>query len=114
MTYLPAPDEQIWLAVLRLVLHVPGSTGLKDRRRVVQSVTQRLAAKHGAAVADVGHLNNADVAVVSATLVGNDPKVLRARLDVMRAEADQNPHGYLGSSECWILRVGEKGTLADS
>ena len=114
MKYVPAPDEQVWIGVLRLVLHVPGSTGLKDRRRAVQSLLQRVASRHGAAVADVGHLDNAAVAVLAATVVANDPKVVRARLDAIRNEADQDSHGYVGSSDLWISRMGEKGNLVDS
>lgn len=112
MKYFPAPDEQVWVGVLRLVLHIPGSTGLKDRRRAVQSLLQRVASKHGAATADVGHLGNADAAVLAFCIVANDPKLVRSRLDSILQEGEQSAHGYLGSSDISILRIGEKGAVA--
>jgi uncharacterized protein YlxP (DUF503 family) len=79
---------------------------------VVQSLSQRIASRHGACVADVGHLDNQASAVIAASLVGNDPQVLRSRLDVIRAEADNHADAYLESTEVWIERMGEKGNLA--
>ena len=62
--YRPAPDEHIVVGVLRVVLHVPGSRSLKDRRRVVLSLKDRLVTRHKASVAEVGHLEAHDRAVL--------------------------------------------------
>lgn len=112
MAYFPAPDEQIWVGVLRILLHVPGSRGLKDRRKAVQSLSQRISSRHSATVADVGHLDNPASAVLAVSVVGNDPQVLRARLDTIRGEAENHGDAYLESTELWIERMGAKGNLA--
>jgi uncharacterized protein YlxP (DUF503 family) len=86
--YLPAPDEQLVVGVLRVVLRIPGSRSLKDRRRVVVSLRDRVHARHHASFADVGHLETHDAAVVAVSIVGHDPVNVRSRLDVVRADID--------------------------
>ncbi len=89
--FLPAPDEAIHVGVMRLSLEVPGSRSLKDRRHGVRSVKDRLAARFGAAVAEVGHLENHQRCVLAVTIVGNDAVVVRSRLDQMRADVNNHP-----------------------
>lgn len=86
LTYLPAPDEAIWVGVLRLSLRIPGARSLKDRRRVVLSMRDRIQTRHHAAFAEVGHLDAAGAAVVAVTVVGNDPRLVRTRLDTIRGD----------------------------
>lgn len=86
--YLPAPDEALFVGVLRLVLRIPGSRSLKDRRRVVASLRDRVHARHRAAFAEIGHLEAHEAAVVAISLVGNDARHVRSRLDVIRADAE--------------------------
>lgn len=86
LPYLPAPDERIVVGLLRVVLHVPGSRSLKDRRRVVSSLKDRLVARHKASVAEVGHLEAHDRAVLAVTVVGNDAQVVQSRLDQLRQD----------------------------
>lgn len=93
--YLPAPDEHIHIGVLRLVLRIPGSRSLKDRRRVVASLRDRVAARHHTWLAEVGHLENHEAAVLAASVVGNDARVVRSRLDQVRAEAELLGDAYL-------------------
>lgn len=93
--YLPAPDEQIFVGVLRLVLRIPGSRSLKDRRRAVAALRDRLVARYGLAVAEVGHLENHEAAVLAVSTVANDPKVVRSRLDQARGDADQRADALL-------------------
>jgi uncharacterized protein YlxP (DUF503 family) len=107
--YLPAPDEALWIGVVRLVLHVPRSLSLKDRRRAVQSVVQRIHARYGCDAAEVGHLENPGAAVVAATVVGNDPKHVRRRLDLIRAEAERGGDAWLAEVTHWIQKMGEPG-----
>ncbi len=93
--YLPAPDESLWIGTLRVVIRIAGSRSLKDRRKVVWGLRDRWIARHRVAVAEVGHLENHELAVIAASVVGNDPRLLRARLDLLRAEADALPEASL-------------------
>ena len=107
--YLPAPDEAIWIGVVRLVLHIPRSFSLKDRRRAVQSVVQRIQVRHHVSVGEVGHLENQGAAVIAATVVANDPKVVRTRLDGIRNEAEKSGDAWLAEVTSWVQKMGEVG-----
>lgn len=104
--YLPAPDETLLVGVLRLVLRIPGSRSLKERRRVVQCLRDRVQARHHAAFADVGHLEAHDAAVVAVTIVGNDARVLRSRLDVVRTDVVNVADALVTEAVTEILGVG--------
>ena len=82
----PAPDESTWVGVLRLLLHVPGAQSLKDKRRAVAQVRDRLRARHNLSVAEVGHLEDHRRAVLCGTMVANDSRFLRSALDAIAHE----------------------------
>jgi hypothetical protein len=105
--YLPAPDESLFVGVLRVVLRIPGSRSLKDRRRVVQAFRDRVQARHRASFAEVGHLEAHDAAVVAVAVVGNDPKQLRARLDTIRADAEGTLEALVTEANVQVMRMGE-------
>jgi len=107
--YLPAPDEALWVGVVRLVLHLPQARTLKDRRSVVQSVVRRIEARHKVCIAEVGHLENPSAAVVAATVVGNDQRLVRARLDAIRTEAEKGGDAWLAEVTTWTQKMGEVG-----
>jgi len=108
--YLPAPDEALWIGVVRLVLHIPHSFSLKDRRSAVQSVVRRIADRHHCSVAEVGHLDNAGAAVLAASVVANDPKLVRARIDAIRSEAERASDAWLAEVTSWVQKMGEPGS----
>jgi uncharacterized protein YlxP (DUF503 family) len=103
--WLPAPDEALIVAVLRISLRIPGSRSLKDRRRVVASVRDRAQARHHVAFAEVGHLEAHDRAVVAAVVVGNDARQLRARLDALRADVESTADAILLDAAVEIIPV---------
>ena len=103
--YLPAPDEQLLVGVLRMVLRMPGSRSLKDRRQAVQALRDRVQTRHRAAFAEVGHLEAHDAAVVAVSLVGNDGRLLRARLDSIRADVEQVAEAHLTESSIQVLTL---------
>lgn len=80
---LPAPDENGQVALLRLVLAVPGSRSLKDKRRVVHMVRDRLRAGRNLSVAEVGHLEHHGLAVLIVAQVGHDARALRGAMDAL-------------------------------
>ncbi len=90
MIILPAPDEAIFVGVLRIVLRMPGNRSLKDRRRVVLALRDRLQARHHVAFGEVGHLEDAQAAVLAVCAVGNDSRLLRSRLDSIQAEVESS------------------------
>ena len=69
------------VAALRLVLRVSGAQSLKDKRRVVHMVRDRIRARFEVACAEVEDLDEHKRAVIGVALVGNDGQVLRAAAD---------------------------------
>lgn len=74
-------DENLWVGVVRLGLVVPGSRSLKDKRRAILQIRDRLRARCNVSVAEVGHLENTLRGVMAIAMVGNDPQFLRSALD---------------------------------
>jgi uncharacterized protein YlxP (DUF503 family) len=105
MLYLPAPDEALFVGLLRMVLRIPGSRSLKDRRRVVSSLRDRVQVRHHAAFAEVGHLEAHEAAVVAITVVGNDARQLRSRLDTIRADAEATLEAHVTDVNIRILTM---------
>jgi uncharacterized protein YlxP (DUF503 family) len=60
------------LGLLQFELLVPGAESLKDKRRVVQSVKDRLHREHLVSVAEVGALESHTRAMLALALVGAD------------------------------------------
>jgi len=81
-----APDESTWLGVLRLQLFVAGSRSLKDKRKAVAQVRDRLRARHNLSVAEVGHLEDHKRAVITSVMVANDSRFLQSALDSIAHE----------------------------
>ncbi|MDP6946484.1 MAG: DUF503 domain-containing protein [Myxococcota bacterium] len=72
--------------MLRLQLHIPGSRSLKDKRRAVAQVRDRLRSRHNLSVAEVGHLEDHRRAVLTGAMVANDSRFLRSALDSIAHE----------------------------
>ena len=90
-----------------MVLRIPGSRSLKDRRRVVSSLRDRVQTRHRAAFAEVGHLEAHEAAVVAISVVGNDSRQLRARLDTIRADAESVLDAHVTDASIRILAMNE-------
>lgn len=86
--FLPAPDEKIWVGVLRVEVQVPGARSLKDRRMGVAHVRDRVRARHGFTVAEVGHREDHQRAVLAIASVSADPATLRSALDQLAGEIE--------------------------
>lgn len=88
--WLPAPDESTWLGLLRLSLRAPGARSLKDKRKGLAGLKDRIRARFGLGVAEVGHLDDRSRAVVAVVAVSNDARLLRSTLDKVRHDIELN------------------------
>ena len=111
--FLPAPDENLWVGVLRLGLYVPGARSLKDKRRVVASVRDRLRARHGLSVAEVGHLDDHLRAIMAVGMVSNDPRHLRSVLDQIASDLQNWCEARIESASVEVLRPFGGGAAED-
>jgi hypothetical protein len=82
------------VGVLRLDLAVFGSTSLKDKRRAIRGLKDRLAHKFNVSVAEVDSLDSHQRAVLGVALVANDSayvhQCLDKILDVVRMDREAN------------------------
>ena len=69
------------VGVCRLILRLPESASLKDKRQIVRSVTSRLRNKFDVAVAEVDELDRWQIATIGIACVSNDARHAREVLD---------------------------------
>ena len=69
------------VGVCRIVLRLPESASLKDKRRVVKSLMEKLQNKFNIAVAEVGANDRWQIAIIGLTCVSNDARHARKMLD---------------------------------
>ena len=69
------------IAVLQVELHIPGAESLKDKRRVVMSVKDRLHREHQVSVAEVAAQGSHTTAIIGIAAVGSDGRHLGTVLD---------------------------------
>jgi uncharacterized protein YlxP (DUF503 family) len=69
------------IGALRFKLAVFGATSLKDKRRVVKSLKDRIIHKFNASVAEIGSLDHRQQAEMGAVIVGNDGAFVESCLD---------------------------------
>jgi hypothetical protein len=79
--WFPAPDESLWIGLLKLKLIVPGSRSLKDKRKAIAQVRERVRSRLQLSISEIGHLEDPRHAVMAIAMVGGDQKFIRARLD---------------------------------
>jgi uncharacterized protein YlxP (DUF503 family) len=82
----------MFVGVGRLVLQIPGARSLKDRRRVVKSFKDRVRAKLPVSIAEVGDLEQLQVATVGVAVVANETErcdeILSAAVGMARVLPD--------------------------
>ncbi len=69
------------VGVLTLDLAIYESHSLKDKRRVIKSLKDRLAARFNVSIAEVGRLDSRQRAVLGIAVVNKDPHYLHGCLD---------------------------------
>lgn len=72
-------------------VHLPHSHSLKEKRRETRRVIARVRSTFHCAVAEVDHLDVWQRAQLSAAVVGNEPRQLRAIIDAITATLETDP-----------------------
>jgi len=68
------------VGVLTLQVSVFDAMTLKDKRRVIKSLKDRMANKFNASIAEVGHNDSVRTAILAVALVGNDSRFVDSSL----------------------------------
>lgn len=83
----------MFIGVLRVEFMLHGNESLKDKRRVAQSLKQKVRNKFNVAIAEVGSENNMDFLSLSIVSVSNDKNHLESRmtkcLNMVQAACDE-------------------------
>ncbi len=99
----------MFVGVARLVLQIPGARSLKDRRRVVKSLKDRVRARLPVSLAEVGDLERWQVATLGVAVVSNEAarcsEVLSAAVGMARVARA----AVLVDVSTEILTLGEAG-----
>ncbi|MCX7804762.1 MAG: DUF503 domain-containing protein [Planctomycetota bacterium] len=90
---------KVWVVALKLRFAVPGAHSLKDKRRVVKSIREKLANDYPVAVAETGHQDAWDRAEIGIAAVGGDRRFLNTMLDDILNRLRRHPEAILAGEE---------------
>jgi uncharacterized protein YlxP (DUF503 family) len=99
----------MFIGVARLVLTIPSAQSLKDRRRVVKSVKDRIRAKMPVSIAEVGDLERHRVATLGVAVVSNDSARCSEILDGVTRMARGARDAVLADVATEIITLGGGG-----
>lgn len=68
------------VGILQIDLEIPEAQSLKDKRRVVKSLKDRLAAGHNISIAEVGALDKHQRSIIGVAMVANDKTYVESGL----------------------------------
>jgi len=99
----------VFVGVGRLVLSIPGARSLKDRRRVVKSLKDRMRAKLPVSLAEVGELERYQVATLGLAVVSNEAARCSEILAAAAAMARVARDAVLADVATEIITLGDGG-----
>jgi uncharacterized protein YlxP (DUF503 family) len=73
-------QSQVTIGVLQLELEVIDAMSLKDKRRVVKSIKDRIAHGHNVSIAEVGALDEHRRSILGIAMVSNDRRYVEGAL----------------------------------
>ena len=100
----------MFVGLARLVISIPGARSLKDRRRVVKSLKDRIRAKLPVSVAEVGDLERYQVATLGIAVVSNDSARCSEVLDAAARMAGGARDAVLADVATEIIPLGGGGS----
>lgn len=100
----------MYVGVLQFELIIPWAGSLKDKRRVVRSVRDRLHREHLVSVAEVGSLDSWRTALMGAAAVSNSPQHLSGLFDRVLGKLAELPDAHLGEVSRHVLASDDLAT----
>ncbi len=73
------------ILLIQLTLHIPMSHSLKDKRRQIKSLKDRISQRFNAAVAEVGELDSWQTAELAICMLSNDKSWLDSQYSLIEA-----------------------------
>ena len=91
------------VGVLQLELSVPGAMSLKDKRRVIKSLKDRISHGHNVSIAEVGALDEHRRSIVAIAMVSNDSRYVEGALSKLVDFVRLNPDAVLQDYQIELL-----------
>jgi uncharacterized protein YlxP (DUF503 family) len=91
------------IGVLQFCMEIPYATSLKDKRRVVQSLKERVRAQFNVSVAEIDDLDSITVATMAAAMTGNDIAYINGAMDKLLNELQDWRDGTLSDHQLEIF-----------
>jgi len=99
----------MFVGVARFVIQIPGARSIKDRRRVVKSLKDRLRAKLPVSAAEVGELEQLQVATIGLAMVANEAARCHEILSAALGMAQVLPDAVLADVRTEVVPFGFGG-----
>jgi uncharacterized protein YlxP (DUF503 family) len=94
----------VYIGVLRAVIVVPGSRTLKDRRRVVRSLVERLRSRFEVSVHEIGNSEHPGRQDVVVTTGGNERSLVEQCLRTVQGFLDTAPDSHTADLDIECFR----------
>jgi uncharacterized protein YlxP (DUF503 family) len=85
----------MFVGIVRIELHLPGASSLKDKRSVVRALKERIRHRVQAAVAEVDHQDLWQRAALGVAVVSGERRQVSEMLQSIRNLAESNPAAQL-------------------
>jgi uncharacterized protein YlxP (DUF503 family) len=99
----------VFVGIARIVLRLPEARSLKDRRQVVRSFKDRLAARLHVSVAEVGDVELHQLATVGVVTVARESDACHRVLNEVKQVAGTLPSALLTDIRGEVLSMGSAG-----
>lgn len=93
------------IGLLQVELKIPGAMNLKDKRRVVRSIKDRLHREHLVSVAEVGALETWNLAIIAIGIVSADGAYAQSVLDAITRKLQSHPDAIVESFMADVVDV---------
>ena len=91
------------IGVLQFTLEIPHAESLKDKRRVVKSMKDRIRRTFNVSIAEVDDLDDRTVATLGAVMAANDVPYINSALDKLLNTIQDNRDAILADHQLEIL-----------
>lgn len=88
-------EVRLYLGLITLYLYLEGCTSLKEKRRILHAITDRVRSRCSVSVAEVGFQNKHQRSVVAAACVGSDKGFVERVLQDVRTIAESRDGAVL-------------------
>jgi|SRR6476659_4907823 uncharacterized protein YlxP (DUF503 family) len=95
--------DSMTVGVLQLELSISDAFSLKDKRRVIKSLKDRIAHRHNVSVAEVGALDEHRRAILAIAMVSNDSRYVESALSKLVDFVRMNPVASLEDYQIDLL-----------